>query len=120
MIEMMIINTSGIKELKIRTRIHEHDFHRNRICIICLTCGLLYCEKCGKLVLRTFRSGLKLQFYSACIIITKRKRFIKCDRKASQFVIIYATPWTDIICRYFGFINKSGTPVTEIAQNEYR
>jgi hypothetical protein len=25
MIEMMIINTSGIKELKIRTRIHEHE-----------------------------------------------------------------------------------------------
>jgi hypothetical protein len=35
--------------------LHEHDFVSTRIqdeqkSIICLTCGSLYCEKCGKLV----------------------------------------------------------------------
>jgi hypothetical protein len=41
-----------------RTSIHEHDFMSIRAkkeeeeqkSIICLTCGTLYCEKCGKLV----------------------------------------------------------------------
>jgi hypothetical protein len=40
-----------------RTSIHEHDFMSIRTkkeeeqkSIICLTCGTLYCEKCGKLV----------------------------------------------------------------------
>ena len=35
-------------------RIHEHDFisigtKKERSIIICSTCGLVYCEKCGKL-----------------------------------------------------------------------
>jgi hypothetical protein len=35
-------------------RIHEHDFisikTEEETSAICSTCGLLYCEKCGKLV----------------------------------------------------------------------
>jgi hypothetical protein len=39
--------------------VHEHDFGDTKIneymqkLIICLTCGLLYCEKCGKLLVPT-------------------------------------------------------------------
>jgi hypothetical protein len=47
-------NTTVIKEFRNNTRIHEHDFITIRTeketSIICSTCGLLYCEKCGKLV----------------------------------------------------------------------
>ena len=42
------------KELKNRTRTHEHYFipstAGSESSLICLTCGLLYCERCGKLV----------------------------------------------------------------------
>ena len=43
-----------VKELKSRVKIHEHDFisrsTESETLLICSTCGLLYCEKCGKLV----------------------------------------------------------------------
>ena len=45
---------SIIREFRNDTRIHEHDFisiiGKEEKSIICLTCGSLYCEKCGKLV----------------------------------------------------------------------
>ena len=45
------------KELKNRTRTHEHYFIPSTAgsepSLICLTCGLLYCERCGKLVNQT-------------------------------------------------------------------
>jgi endonuclease IV len=45
--------------------IHEHDFVSVRVkeeekeqkSIICLTCGSLYCEKCGKLLLTIHRKN---------------------------------------------------------------
>jgi hypothetical protein len=42
-------------EFKNDSRIHEHDFisvgaEEKEKSIICKTCGLVYCEKCGKLV----------------------------------------------------------------------
>ena len=46
-----------VKELKSRVRTHEHDFISSRTesesSLVCSTCGLLYCEKCGKLVNKT-------------------------------------------------------------------
>lgn len=46
---------NGINEEFINdSRIHEHDFisvgAKEEKSIICITCGSLYCEKCGKLV----------------------------------------------------------------------
>jgi hypothetical protein len=43
-----------LKEFSNHTRIHEHDFitikAEEKPSLICSTCGLLYCEKCGKSV----------------------------------------------------------------------
>ena len=48
---------SIIREFRNDTRIHEHDFisiiGKEEKSIICLTCGSLYCEKCGKLLVTT-------------------------------------------------------------------
>ena len=35
-------------EFRNLTRIHEHDYVGEKASIICSTCGLRYCEKCGK------------------------------------------------------------------------
>jgi hypothetical protein len=49
-------NTVIIREFRAGTRIHEHDFisvktKKEQVSIIiCSICGLVYCEKCGKLV----------------------------------------------------------------------
>lgn len=46
--------------------IHEHDFvpmvkeEEEQKSIICLTCGLCYCEKCGKPLVSTTTSDKKL------------------------------------------------------------
>jgi hypothetical protein len=45
-------------EFRNDSRIHEHDFisvgaEEKEKSIICKTCGLVYCEKCGKLVKTT-------------------------------------------------------------------
>ena len=39
----------GSDEFRNLVRIHEHDFVGKKASIICSTCGLQYCEKCGKL-----------------------------------------------------------------------
>ena|SRR2546423_12420410 len=43
-----------IRELRNYIGIYEHDFisvgTKQESSIICITCGLVYCEKCGKLV----------------------------------------------------------------------
>ncbi|MGC2426899.1 MAG: hypothetical protein WA421_07680 [Nitrososphaeraceae archaeon] len=48
---------SILREFKNDIRIHEHDFisirGKEEKSIICLTCGSLYCEKCGKLLVTT-------------------------------------------------------------------
>jgi hypothetical protein len=48
---------SSIREFRNDIRIHEHDFisirGKEEKSIICLTCGSLYCEKCGKLLVTT-------------------------------------------------------------------
>jgi Lrp/AsnC family transcriptional regulator for asnA, asnC and gidA len=50
-------NGNSVKELKSRTKAHEHDFitigSESETSLICSTCGLFYCEKCGKLVNET-------------------------------------------------------------------
>jgi len=50
----MVQTMLSVKELKNHNRAHEHDFITSRTesesSLICLTCGLLYCEVCGKLV----------------------------------------------------------------------
>ena len=43
-------------EFRALTRIHEHDFssirtEKEQTTFVCSTCGLVYCEKCGKLVM---------------------------------------------------------------------
>jgi hypothetical protein len=47
-------NGNSAKGLKSHTKIHEHDFIASRIgsetSVVCSTCGLPYCENCGKLV----------------------------------------------------------------------
>jgi hypothetical protein len=49
-------NTVIIREFKTGSTIHEHDFISVKTkkdqasTIICSICGLVYCEKCGKLV----------------------------------------------------------------------
>ena len=48
-------NNTVIKEFRAYSRIHEHDFisiktEKEQPTIICLTCGSLYCGKCGKLL----------------------------------------------------------------------
>jgi hypothetical protein len=52
---MTQVNTNTIRQLqpdvngfRSLTRIHEHDFVGEKASIICSTCGLRYCEKCGK------------------------------------------------------------------------
>ena len=46
-------NTLLVHAFKNHTKIHEHDLVSIRTeretSIICSTCGLIYCEKCGKL-----------------------------------------------------------------------
>jgi hypothetical protein len=50
-------DSSIIREFRNDARIHEHDFilirGKEKKSIICLTCGSLYCEKCGKLLVTT-------------------------------------------------------------------
>ncbi len=47
-------STIHVKELKNHSIIHEHDFTtsrtKNEESLVCSICGLVYCEKCGKLV----------------------------------------------------------------------
>jgi hypothetical protein len=51
---MMVGTMVTVKELRSRVKIHEHDFisrgTESETLLVCSTCGLLYCEKCGKLV----------------------------------------------------------------------
>lgn len=53
-LEDHINNIVSFKELSNHTRIHEHDFitirKEEKPSLICSTCGLLYCELCGKSV----------------------------------------------------------------------
>jgi hypothetical protein len=68
------ISNSIIKEFRNNSSsviIHEHDFRPIRFkgeekqtSIFCLTCGLNYCEKCGKPLISTTRSGEKLTHLS--------------------------------------------------------
>jgi hypothetical protein len=50
-------NVVIIREFRTGTRIHEHDFISVKTkkeqgpIIICCICGLVYCDKCGKLVI---------------------------------------------------------------------
>jgi hypothetical protein len=55
MFEINEVDGDGIiAEFRNDTRIHEHDFisigGKEQKSTICLTCGSLYCEKCGKLL----------------------------------------------------------------------
>jgi hypothetical protein len=47
-------------------KIHEHDFisikTEKEISSICSTCGLLYCEKCGKVVNDTIGEPERLKY----------------------------------------------------------
>jgi hypothetical protein len=51
-LEDHINDTVFFEELSNYARIHEHDFTTIRVeekpSLICATCGLLYCETCGK------------------------------------------------------------------------
>ena len=50
-------NVVIIREFRTGSRIHEHDFisvktkEEQGPIIICCICGLVYCDKCGKLVI---------------------------------------------------------------------
>jgi hypothetical protein len=58
-----------IKELRIPTRIHEHDFisikaKKEQTSIICCICGCAYCEKCGKLVMVYDKNYMQHNIYN--------------------------------------------------------
>ena len=54
------------KEPKDIIKIHEHHFisigNENETSLICPTCGLRYCQKCGKLVNNKMARYLTLEF----------------------------------------------------------
>jgi hypothetical protein len=58
-----------IKEFRTRARIHEHDFisirtEKEQTSIICSTCGLIYCEKCDKLVMIYDKNYMNYNIYN--------------------------------------------------------
>lgn len=59
-----------IKELIIDARIHEHDFisikskKEQASTIICCICGLVYCQKCGKLAMIYDKIYMRHNVYS--------------------------------------------------------
>jgi hypothetical protein len=63
-------NNTVIKEFRAHTRIHEHDFisvkteKGQTATIICLTCGSLYCRKCGKLLTITDQNYMQNNIYN--------------------------------------------------------
>jgi hypothetical protein len=60
--------SSVIKKFRSISRMHEHDFvsimNEGQKSIICLTCGFLYCGKCGKLVTIHNRNYLQHNVYN--------------------------------------------------------
>ena len=63
-------NVVVIREFRTGTRIHEHDFIsvKNKKgqapIIICCICGLVYCEKCGKLVITYNKNYMQHNTYN--------------------------------------------------------
>jgi hypothetical protein len=61
------ITTKDLKNFGSGILIHEHDFEPIKIkegqkLIICLICGLLYCEKCGKTLASTITANDKTDY----------------------------------------------------------
>ena len=63
-------NVVIIREFRTGTRIHEHDFisvktkKEQAPIIICCICGLVYCEKCGKLVITYNKNYMQHNTYN--------------------------------------------------------
>jgi hypothetical protein len=62
-------NNLIICELLNHTKLHEHDFklirsEKEQTSIICSICGLVYCEKCGKLVMIYGKSYMQKSVYN--------------------------------------------------------
>jgi len=83
MLRIDVCNCNSItKELKnygSNMLIHEHDFEPVKTkedkqkSIICLICGLLYCEICGKLLASTPTNDRKITHNSNLSIITSKE-----------------------------------------------
>jgi len=59
-------NAIIITEFRSGIRIHEHDFisEEQESIIICSVCGLVYCEKCGKLVIIYHKNYMEHNTYN--------------------------------------------------------
>ncbi len=62
-------NNHIIGEFSNHTKLHEHDFklirtEKEQTSIICSICGLVYCEKCGKLVMTYGKSYMQKSIYN--------------------------------------------------------
>ena len=63
-------NVVIIREFRTGTRIHEHDFISVKTkedqgpIVICSICGLIYCEKCGKLMTRYDKNYMQHNIYN--------------------------------------------------------
>jgi hypothetical protein len=61
-------NNHILGEFLHHTKIHEHDFvirtEKEQTSIICCICGLVYCEKCGKLIMMHDKSYMYHNIYN--------------------------------------------------------
>jgi hypothetical protein len=62
-------NNRIIEEFLNHAKLHEHDFmlirnEKEQTSIICSICGLVYCEKCGKLVMIYGKSYMHKNIYN--------------------------------------------------------
>ena len=62
-------NNPIIGEFLNYTKLHEHDFmlirkEKEQTSIICSICGLVYCDKCGKLVMIYGKSYMQKNVYN--------------------------------------------------------
>jgi hypothetical protein len=61
-------DSSISEEFRNDSTIHEHDFisvgTEQEKSIICITCGSLYCEKCGKLVTISEKNYMQQNIYN--------------------------------------------------------
>ena len=65
----LVSNKRIIEKFLNHTKLHAHDFklirsEKEQTSIICSVCGLVYCEKCGKLVMMYGKSYMQKSVYN--------------------------------------------------------
>ncbi len=65
----LVSNKRIIEKFLNHTKLHEHDFklirsEKEQTSIICSVCGLVYCEKCAKLVMIYDKNYMQKSVYN--------------------------------------------------------